>query len=41
MLGDRDQQEIEEEALLLGRLAAGHQKKEEFREGRAAHEVAA
>ena len=41
MLGDRDEQQVEEEALLGGRLAAGEQQVEELREGQRAHQVAA
>ena len=40
MLGERDQAQIEKEALLLGRRAAGREQKDIFGEGRAAHEVA-
>ena len=40
VLGDRHQQEIEEEALVLGRLAAGEQQVEVLREGQPAHQVA-
>jgi hypothetical protein len=40
VLGDRDEQEIEEEALLLGRLAAGEQKMKVLGEAHPAHEVA-
>ena len=40
VLGDRDQAEVEEEALLFARRAAGRGDEEEFGEGRPAHEVA-
>ena len=41
MLGDRDQQQIEEEALVLGRLAAREQQVEVLGEAQPAHQVAA
>jgi len=40
VLGDRDEQEVEEEALVLGRLVAGKQQVEVLGEAHAAHEVA-
>ena len=40
MLGDRDEQEIEEEALLLGRLAPRDQQMEVAGEAHASHELA-
>ena len=40
VLGDRDQQQVEEEALVLGRLAAREQQVEVLREAQAAHQVA-
>ena len=41
MLGDADQEQIEEVALLLGRLAAGEQQVEVLGEAQPAHQVAA
>ena len=41
VLGDRDQQQVEEEALLLGRLVAGQQQVEVLGEAQPAHQVAA
>ena len=41
VLGDRDQQQVEEEALLLGRLLAGEQQVEVLGEAEPAHQVAA
>ena len=40
VLGDRDEQQVEEEALLLGRLAPGEQQVEVLGEREPAHEVA-
>src|SRR4051794_1791727 len=40
VLGDRDEQEVEEVALLLGRLLAGEQQVEVLGEAQPAHEVA-
>ena len=40
VLGDRDEQQVEEEALLLGRLVAGQQQVEVLREGEPAHQLA-
>ena len=40
VLGDRDQQHIEEEALVIGRLAAGEQQVEVLGEAEPPHEVA-
>ena len=41
MLGDRDEQQVEEEALVVGRLAPGEQQVEVLREAHPAHQVAA
>ena len=41
VLGDRDEQQVEEEALVLGRLAAGEQQVEVLGEAQPAHQVAA
>ena len=41
VLGDRDEQQVEEEALVLGRLAAGQQQVEVLGEAQPAHQVAA
>ena len=41
VLGDRDEQRVEEEALLLGRLLAGEQEIEVLAEADPAHQVAA
>ena len=40
VLGDRDEQQVEEEALVVGRLVAGQQQVEVLGEGQTAHEVA-
>jgi hypothetical protein len=40
VLGDRDEQQVEEEALVVGRLAAGEQQVEVLREAQPAHQVA-
>ena len=40
VLGDRDEQQVEEEALVLGRLAAGEQQVEVLGEAQPAHQVA-
>ena len=40
VLGDRDEQQVEEEALVLGRLLAGEQQVEVLGEAEPAHEVA-
>jgi hypothetical protein len=40
VLGDRDQQQVEEEALVLGRLVAGEQQVEVLGEAEPAHQVA-
>ena len=40
VLGDRDEQQVEEEALVLGRLVAGEQQVEVLGEAQPAHEVA-
>ena len=40
VLGDRDQQQVEEEALVVGRLAAGEQQVEVLGEAQAAHQLA-
>ena len=40
MLGDRDEAQIEKEALLLGRRAAGREEVEEFGESGPAHQIA-
>ena len=40
MLGDGDEQQVEEEALLLGRLLTGQQQVEVLGEAQPAHEVA-
>jgi len=41
VLGDRDEEQVEEEALLLGRLVPRQQQEEVLREADSAHEVAA
>ena len=41
VLGDADQEQVEEEALLLGRLVAGEQQVEVLGEAEPAHQVAA
>ena len=40
VLGDRDEQQVEEEALVVGRLAAGEQQVEVLGEAQPAHQVA-
>ena len=40
VLGDRDQQQVEEEALVLARLCAGEQQVEVLREAEPAHQIA-
>ena len=40
MLGDGDEEQVEKEALLVGRLLAGHQEEEELGEGHPPHQVA-
>ena len=40
MLGDRDEQEVEEEALLVARLAAREQKVEVLGEAHLSHQLA-
>ena len=39
MLGERNQAQIEKEALLLGRRPAGREQEDVFGEGRATHEI--
>ncbi len=39
MLGDRDEEEVEEEALVLGRLVAGQQQVHVLGEGQTTHQV--
>ena len=39
MFGERDQTEIEEEALVVGRRAARREKKDELGEARATHQI--
>ena len=39
MLGQRDQAQVEKEALLIGRRPAGRKKEDSVDEARAAHEV--
>jgi hypothetical protein len=40
VLGDRDEQQVEKEALVVGRFAAGEQQVEVLGEAQPAHEVA-
>ena len=40
VLGDGDEEQVEEEALLVARLFAGHQEEEELGEGLPPHQVA-
>jgi len=40
VLGDGDEQQVEEVALVVGRFSTGDQKVEVLREGEATHEVA-